>query len=177
MHTTDRLSQYGPLTQKQKSFEWDFTKGTDTYECWDEIVIGESAPAQNKFEVTVEDILAFNRSCLETDPRYTDPNSPQPHPLFAVMVVFYCVGTGIGSWIRTPGARNPGPTLDFIEPFVPGEIITATVTHHDKWIRRGKHYMQDLIEMHNQDGTLKARSYGELILPPTREAIAEYVNA
>lgn len=177
MDTVDRLSQYHALTEKQKRFEWDFTKGTEAYECWDEIVVGQSAAAQNQFEVTVEDILAFNRSCLETDPRYADPVAPLQHPLFPVMVVFYCVGTGIGSWIRTPGARNPGQTLEFHEPFAPGETITATVTHNDKWIRRDKHYMQDLVEMHNENGALKARWLVQLILPPTREAIATFTNA
>ena len=176
MGTTARLSRQ-PLTARQREFEWDFTKGVENYECWDEIVIGESAEAQNKFEVKVEDILAFNRSCLEQDPAYTDPESPAVHPLFPVMITFYCIGTGIGSWIRTPGARNPGQSIEMLGDFVPGEVITATITHDDKWIRRDKHYMRDLVEMRNQDGVLKARWYVQLILPPTREAIAQFANA
>lgn len=176
MDTTERLSQQ-PLTARQREFEWDFRKGSESYEVWDSIEIGQSATAQNQFTVTVEDILTFNRSCLETDPIYTDPEAPVPHPLFPVMVTFYCIGTGIGSWIRTPGARNPGQDIEFFEDFRPGEVITATITHNDKWIRRDKFYMQDLVEMRNQDGVLKAKWYVQLILPPTREHIAEFVNA
>lgn len=176
METEERLKQQ-PLTARQREFEWDFTKGFEAYECWDEIVIGESAEAQNKFEVKVEDILAFNRSCLEDGPAYTDEESPVPHPLFPVMVTFYCIGTGIGSWIRTPGARNPGQKIELLDQFVPGEVITTTITHHDKWIRRDKHYMQDLVEMRNQDGVVKALWYVQLILPPTRDAVAKFANA
>ena len=176
MSTAERLSEQ-PLTRRQREFEWDFKKGVEAYECWDEIVIGESATAQNTFEVRVEDILAFNRSCLETDAASNDPVDPVPHPLFLVMVSFYCIGTGIGSWIRTPGARNPGQRIEMFEDFRPGEVITATITHHDKWIRRDKHYMMDLIELHNESGVLKARWYVQLLLPPTRDLIARFANA
>jgi len=176
METSERLAQY-PLTARQREFEWDFTKGVDGYEFWNQIKIGDTAQAQNTFEVRVEDILAFNRSCLEDDPAYLDPQSPVPHPLFPVQVAFYCIGTGIGSWIRTPGARNPGQILEMVEPFSPGEVITSTITHYDKWIRRDKYYMQDLVEMRNQDGRLKATWYVQLILPPSHEAVTEFANA
>jgi len=171
----ERLSQY-PLTARQRGFEWDFTKGCESYEVWDEIEIGRSAVAQNTFEVQVEDILDFNRSCLETDPVFLDETNPRPHPLFVVMVTFYCIGTGIGSWIRTPGARNPGQTIEFVEDFVPGEVITATITHNDKWIRRGSYYMEDLVELRNQDDVLKARWYVRLLLPPTRADVIRFAE-
>jgi hypothetical protein len=93
------------------------------------------------------------------------------------MVTFYCIGTGIGSWIRTPGARNPGQRIEMFEDFRPGEVITATITHHDKWIRRDKHYMMDLVELHNQSGVLKAHWYVQLLLPPTRELMAQFADA
>jgi len=171
-----RLSQYD-LTPRMEEFEWDFTRGVSAYETWDRIRIGEQAPAQNTFEVTAEDIRAFNRSCLETEPAMFDDEDPVAHPLFPVMITFWCVGTGIGSWIRSPGARNPGQRIEFHDDYRPGDVITATITHHDKWIRRGHHYMEDLVELHDQHGTLKGRWYVRLLLPPDGAAVEAFATA
>lgn len=176
-----RLEQYA-TTEKQREFEWDFTAGVDRYEVWDEIEIGRSEPAQNTFRVEEEDILAFNVAALETDPMLVDPEHAAQHgglvqhPLFVVQVAFYCIGTGIGSWIRSPGARNPGQDIELYEPFRVGDEITATVTHWDKWIRRGHHYMQDLVEFYDQHGELKARWYATLLLPPTRADLERFAS-
>lgn len=177
----ERLEQYA-TTAKQREFEWDFTAGVDRYEVWDEILIGESRQAQNTFLVEEEDVLSFNRAALETDPMLVDPEHAREHgglvahPLFVVQVAFYCIGTGIGSWIRSPGARNPGQDIEFFAPFRVGDEITATVTHHDKWIRRGHHYMQDEVEFHDQDGQLRARWYCSLLLPPTRADVQRFAS-
>lgn len=178
MDTRERLASYGP-TQKQQEFEWDFTRGVDGYEVWDEIVIGDSQQSQNDFTVTLEDILSFNRSCLETDPRMIDPEVAERegvliHPLFVVQIAFFCIGNGIGSWIRTPGARNPGQSIELYEEFAVGERITCTVTHHDKWIRRGNFYMEDRLDFCNPDGAEKARWFVRLLLPPNREAVRAF---
>lgn len=176
-----RLERYA-TTDKQREFEWDFTAGVERYEVWDEIEIGRSAPAQRTFLVTEEDILAFNRAALETDPMMVDPDDARahggldPHPLFVVQIAFYCIGTGIGSWIRSPGARNPGQDIELFSPFRVGELITATVTHWDRWIRRDNHYLQDRVEFHNQDGELKARWFAVLLLPPTRADLDRYAS-
>jgi hypothetical protein len=182
MNQMDRLSQY-PLTEKQRAFEWDFRKGTDRYEVWDEIQVGRSEMAQNTFVVEEEDILSFNLSTLDGDRRMTDAQFAAEHgglvqhPLFVVQVVFYCIGTGIGSWIRSPGARNPGQVIEFFEDFVVGEEITATITHRDKWIRRGNHYMEDQVDLHNDHGTLKARWFARLLLPENRTALERFATA
>lgn len=181
MDDLERLAQYA-TTEKQREFEWDFTKGVDRYEVWDEIEIGRSAPAQRTFLVTEEDIVSFNRAALETDPMMVDAGHAREngglvaHPLFVVQIAFYCVGTGIGSWIRSPGARNPGQEIDLFDPFRVGEEITAVVTHWDKWIRRGHYYMQDRVEFFNEHDTLKARWFASLLLPPDRGALERFAT-
>ena len=182
MDRDERLAQYA-TTAKQRDFEWNFRDGVDRYEVWDEIQIGARATCARTFTVTEEDILAFNRSALESDPMLVDPayaaahGGLMQHPLFVVQVAFYCIDTGIGSWIRSPGARNPGQSIELFEPFRIGEEITGTITHWDKWIRRGKYYMEDRLELHNQDGGLKAIWWVRLLLPPTRAELRRFANA
>jgi acyl dehydratase len=177
----DRLARY-ETTAKQRDFEWDFTRGADAYEAWDEIEIGRSGPGARVFEVTEEDILSFNRSCLETDPMLVDApyaaahGGLQAHPLFVVQVVFYCIDTGLGSWLRSPGARNPGQRIELFEPFRVGEQISATITHLDKWIRRDKNYVEDQVDLHNAEGARKATWYTRLILPPSRAELIRYAS-
>src|ERR1700744_50964 len=177
----ERLAGY-PTTAKQRDFEWDFTQGVQAYETWDGIEGGRSGPGAWVFEVTAEDIVSFNRSCLETDPMLVDPEYAaahgglRQHPLFLVQVVFYCIDTGIGSWLRSPGARNPRESIELFEAFSIGERITATITHRDKWIRRDKNYVEDQVDLHNQDGVLKATWFTRLILPPDRAALVRYAS-
>ena len=177
----ERLAGY-PTTAKQRDFEWDFTQGVAAYETWDEIEVGRSEPGARVFEVTGEDIVSFNRSCLETDPMLVDPDYAaahgglRQHPLFVVQVVFYCIDTGIGSWLRSPGARNPGQRIELFEPFAIGERISATITHRDKWIRRDKNYAEDQVDLHNEDRMLKATWFTRLILPPTRAELIRYAS-
>ena len=94
------------------------------------------------------------------------------HPLFAVQIAFFCVEKGAGNWLRSPGAYNPGQKMIFREPFKVGEEITLTITTVDKWIRRGKHYLRDRYDYHNQEGTLKAIWYATLIVPANRAELA-----
>jgi acyl dehydratase len=181
MAMVERLARFA-TTQKQHDFEWDFTKGAEQYETWDEIVVGQSGTGARVFEVREEDILSFNRSALETDPMLVDPEFAatrgglRQHPLFVVQVVFYCIDTGIGSWLRSPGARNPGQRIELVEPFVVGERITATITHQDKWIRRDKTYVEDRVELHNEQGALKAVWHTRLIIPQTRAELLRYAS-
>jgi acyl dehydratase len=176
-----RLKRFA-TTKKQLDFEWDFRQGVDRYETWDRVRVGDSGPGMRTFLVEEEDILAFNLSCLETDPMYVDPGYALEHgglwqhPLFIVQVVFYCIDTGIGSWLRSPGARNPGQTIDLFEPFIIGETITATITHADKWIRRGKNYIEDTVELHNESGVLKAVWRTRLIIPPNLAELQRYAG-
>jgi acyl dehydratase len=176
-----RLKQYA-TTKKQHDFEWDFRQGVERYESWDQVQVGRTGEGMRKFVVEEEDILAFNLSCLETAPMGVDPAYARTrgglwqHPLFIVQVVFWCIDTGIGSWVRSPGARNPGQTIELHEPFSVGETITATITHADKWVRRGKTYIEDRVDLHNEHGTLKASWWTRLIIPPTGAELARYAK-
>lgn len=181
MSDRNRLEQY-PTTAKQRSFEWDFTKGVENYEVWDEIEIGAKGTGAHTYRIEEEDVVNFNVAALETDPLMIDLDFARAngglrfHPLFTVQIAFYCVDTGIGSWVRSPGARNPGQTIEVFEPYRIGEAITATITHHDKWVRRGSYYMQDKIEFRNEHGTLKTRWFATLLLPKTREDVQRFAS-
>ena len=186
MAMVERLAGYA-TTAKQRDFEWDFTHGVEAYETWDEATVGQSGAAPRTFEITEEDILDYNRACGETDPLMIDPafarkHSPTgellQHPIFVTTIAFYCLGEkGIGTWIRTPGARNPQQRTEIIEPFRYGEVITMTVTTADKFTQRGKPYLQMLLDFRNERGVLKARWWCSLILPETRADVARFANA
>lgn len=180
--THERLSQYF-TTDRQRAFMTDFRAGAAEYEVWDEVVVGQSWDAQNTFEVTEDDIVAFNQGVAETHPLFVDPvyakeHSPTgvvlDHPLFSVLVTFYCIGTGPGNWIRSPGARNPGQVMEFCEPFRVGEVISDRITALDKWVRRDKHYLTYRHELTSADGVRKGVWDVTLILPPDRAGIASF---
>jgi acyl dehydratase len=181
-----RLDKYTKTT-KQRHFSRDFLAGWENYETWEEATVGDTGPAQRTFEIAQEDIIAYNRACGETDPLMIDPvhakkHSPTgsvlPHPVFVTTIGFYSLGEkGLGTWARTPGARNPQQRIEINEPLEVGEIITTTVTTTDKFIQRDKAYLQMLLELHNEKGVLKARWWATLILPRTRADVAEFANA
>lgn len=185
MPVPERLNRYIE-TEKQRNFTRDFLVGWEKYETWEDATVGDSGPASHTFTITEEDIIAYNRACGETDPLFVDgayarKHSPTgevlQHPIFITAVVFYSLGaTGIGTWIRTPGARNPHQKIDILEPFRYGEVITTTVTTTEKFVQRGKPYLQMLLECRNEWGTLKATWLCSLILPPTRADIARLAS-
>jgi acyl dehydratase len=182
MSARERLSGY-PTTEKMRSFEWDFRQGVDRYETWEEIEVGAGGVGARVFRVEEEDVLAFNLAALETDPAMVDLEYARAHdglvahPLFLVQIAFWCIDVGIGSWIRSPGARNPGQLIELYEPIRVGEEISVTVTHVDKWIRRGNHYMQDRVDFHNERGDHKGRWLCSLLLPATRAELERWASA
>ena len=186
MNVPVRLSRYIE-TDKQRNFSRDFLAGWEHFETWEQARVGEVAPAQNTFAITEEDILAYNKACGETDPLMVDPDYARQHsstgellqhPIFVTTIGFYSVGDrGIGTWMRTPGARNPGQRIEIIAPFHYGEIITTTVTTLDKFLQRGKAYLQMLLDFHNQASELKARWWCSLILPASRSDVSRFANA
>jgi acyl dehydratase len=184
MDTAQRLARY-QSTEKQRKFESNFLKDAEIYETWDSVEIGRAFPGKLKFKVKEEDVLSYNLSVGETDPLMVDPahaarNSPTgeliQHPLFVVQVAFYCIENGPGSWIRSPGARNPFQKIEISEPFKYGETIAMTVTAVDRWIRRGKNYVTDKLEFHNERGVHKATWWLTLIIPPTRNDILKFAH-
>ena len=174
-------------TEKQRHFPKDFMTGWEDYETWAEATVGQSGPAQRTFVITEEDILDYNKACGEIDPLMVDPdyarkNSPTgellQHPIFVTTIAFYSLGEkGIGTWIRTPGARNPQQRIEIVEPFKYGEVVTTTVTTSEKFVQRGKPYLQMLLDFHNEKVVLKARWWCSLILPETQADVARFANA
>ena len=51
-----------------------------------------------------------------------------------------------------------------------------TVVAYDRWIRRGKHYITDKLDFHNEVGVLKATWWLTLIIPPNREGILRFAK-
>src|SRR5271170_6162883 len=153
-----RLDRYIE-TDKQRRFARDFLSGWENYETWEQARVGDIAPAQRTFEITEEDILSYNRACGETDPLMVDPAYAQEHsptrqllqhPIFVTAIGFYTVGErGIGTWMRTPGARNPGQRIDLGDPSCSGDIITTTVTIHDTIVQQEKPYLHMQLDIHN----------------------------
>lgn len=172
-------------TEKQRSFSHDFIDGWETYEMWDTVEVGVERISPHRFVVTEEDVLSFNRSLGETDPLMVDPaharvNAPDgklvAHPLIIVPIAFYASVDGYGTWIRTPGARNPGQRIEFLDPIRVGDEISSHLTTVDRWVRRGNHYITNLHELHATD-RIVARWWVTLILPPNREAVGAYAEA
>lgn len=173
-------------TAKQRAFERDFLAGWERLETWDAVTIGEPRPTMREFPVTEEDVLSFNRAVGESDPLFVDAEHAREHsptgcllvhPLFVTTVIFWCTGPeGAGSWIRTPGARNPFQQIEILEPILVGDTLTLTTSTVDRWVRRGMHYVTNLNEI-RAGGTLKARCRATLILPPTREDVRGYAEA
>jgi acyl dehydratase len=173
------------VTEKQKQFPYDFIADADTYEVWDEIEIGKKYVAPIKYEVKAEDIINYSQSVNDGDPTVSNEEKARAtpfggliaHPLFLTPIGFFCVRSGAGSWIRTPGARNPGQRIEFHEPIRPGDILTLHMKSYDKWIKRGKYYLTYEIKYTDQHGTAKATMWTTLILPKTREDIRKFMRA
>jgi acyl dehydratase len=181
-----RLDEY-VKTEKQRNFSRDFLVGWEKYETWETAVVGKPTIAPDKFTVKEEDVIAYNLACGETDPLmidadYARKHSPTgevlQHPVFPIVLAFFCPGpSGVGTWIRTPGARNPYQRMEYFEPFRSGEEITATMTTSAKYVQRNKHYLQNQYEFHNQKGVLKVRYWCSLILPATADDVRRFATA
>ena len=173
-------------TEKQQQFSTNFFTGAENYEVWDEIDFSnlEKVDGQNTFTIKAEDMKYYAECCLDNNPYMTDEEFAKKtpygelvaHPLFVTTLGFWCVGTkGRGSWIRTPGARNPGQYHEYYENFKVGETIHIKMQPHDRYEKRGKCYLQYKIKMYNQNNVLKAMCISTLILPRTREDIRKFL--
>jgi acyl dehydratase len=174
-------------TEKQLNFDRDFLSGWELYETWDEVRVGRTHIAPNDYLVKAEDVAYYNRAVGETDPLLVDvrhalEHSPTgnviAHPCFLVSMLFYCLGPkGAGTWLRTPGARNPFQDIELHDSIYVGERISLAFTTVDRFIRRGKHYITNQNDFTGSGGALKVRAYGTLIVPSTREEVRRFVNA
>lgn len=171
-------------TEKQKAMDPDFLKSADSYTAWDEVEVGREFPVETKFEVKAEDIISYSKAALDHNPIFNNEEAAKrspyggliAHPCFVVPISFWCAQAGHGTWVRTPGARNPGQKLEWYEPFRPGDVISIKRKSYDKYVKRGKYYLTDQIDFIDQHGTLKARRWVTLILPKTREDVRKFMR-
>lgn len=186
MKGVDRLDHLFE-TEKQLGFDRDFLSGWELYDTWDEVEVGRTYKAPHDYIVKAEDLIYYNRAVGETSPILIDQQaalaqSPTgnviAHPTFLVSMLFYCLGSqGAGTWLRTPGARNPFQDIELFEPIYVGERISLTLSTVDRFVRRGKHYITNQNDFTGSGSVLKVRAYGTLILPPTREEVRRFVTA
>ena len=174
-------------TEKHRQFDTDFFKEAENYEAWDEIDFesDEEIPGEQTYTITAEDMKFYAEASLDDNPLMHDEerakNSPwgglAPHPLFITQMAFWCIGVrGRGNWVRTPGARNPGQDIELYEPFRVGETIHVKMRPHDRYIKRGKYYLQYKADFYNQDDVKKASWIATLILPKTRADIKKFLD-
>jgi len=181
----DEMAKYFK-TEKQKEFAADFLEPTqvEDYEFWDEIEIGKVTEIPTKFEVKAEDLQAYAEGVPDDNPLFFDEayatqcghDGIVAHPMFVTQLRFFLLRKGAGSWLRTPGARNPGQILEYYDPFRVGDIITLRITNYDKWVKRGKYYMRGLSELYDQYGNLKMKYYNTLILPRTKADVLRFLR-
>ncbi len=174
-------------TEKQRQFDTDFFKDAEQYETWDEIDFEsqEEIPGERTFTIKAEDVKFYAEAALDDNPLMNDEeyakNSPYgglvPHPMFLTQMGFWCIGVkGRGNWVRTPGARNPGQHIELYEPFRVGETIRVMMRPHDRYIKRGKYYLQYKADFYNQDAVKKASCIVTLILPKTKADIRKFLE-
>jgi acyl dehydratase len=181
----DEMAKY-QRSAKQKEFNANFLVKEDVegYEFWDEIEIGKESVIPVKFEVKAEDLAAYAEGVPDSNPIFYDEDYARQcghdgivaHPMFGTYVGFFLMRQGHGSWIRTPGARNPGQIIEWYDPIKVGDVLTMKLKGHDKWVKRGKYYMRYLSETFDQHGKLKTRMYVTLILPRSREDVLKFVD-
>ena len=173
-------------TEKHRQFDTDFFKDAEDYEAWDEIDFesDEEIPGEQTYTITAEDMKFYAEASLDDDPLMHDEERAKnsaygglvPHPLFITQMAFWCIGVkGRGNWVRTPGARNPGQEIEFFDPFRVGETIHVRMRPHDRYIKRGKYYLQYKAEFYNQDDVKKASWIATLILPKTKADIQKFL--
>ena len=174
-------------TEKQRQFNPDFFTDAENYEVWDAIDFAnlQESNGEYTYEIKAEDLKSYAEGCSDDNPLMIDEEyakkSPWgglvPHPIFVTPIAFWCIGIkGRGNWIRTPGARNPGQEIEIYENFRVGEKIHIKLIPYDRYIKRGKCYVQYKIDMYNQDNVKKCSWIITLILPRTREDIKKFLK-
>ncbi|RJP24262.1 MAG: hypothetical protein C4520_04470 [Candidatus Abyssobacteria bacterium SURF_5] len=174
-------------TEKHRQFDTDFFKGAENYEAWDEIDFEsqDEIPGERTFTITADDMKFYAEAALDDNPLMHDEDLAKksayaqlmPHPLFITQIAFWCIGAkGRGNWVRTPGARNPGQDIEIFEPFRVGETIHIKARPYDRYIKRGKYYLQYKADFYNQHDVKKASWIATLILPKTRADIKKFLE-
>lgn len=166
------------ITKKQKAFEHNFFKHAEKFEKWEEVDFDGVFENERTFTVEAEDIITYSEGIADDNPLFNDEEAARQgpfgtltaHPLFLTPVGFWFTGDGgPGSWVKTPGAINPGQKIEFYEPICVGDILRQKSRFFDKWIKRGKRYLTYESEYFNQNDKLVAKWWVTLILPTSKE--------
>ena len=166
------------VTKKQKEFEYNFFKQAEKYEKWEDVDFDGEYEGTRTFVVEKEDIISYSEGILDENPLFNDEDAAKngpfrgliAHPLFLTPIGFWFTADGgPGSWVKTPGAINPGQKIEFYEPIRVGDVISQKSRFHDKWIKRGKRYLTYESDFYNQDDKLVAKWWITLILPKSKE--------
>lgn len=164
-------------TGKQQAFEYDFFKNAENYADWERADLEEEGVSTQSFEVETEDILNYSQGILDDNPLFNDEEAARKgpfngliaHPIFMTPIGFWLAGdSGPASWVRTPGAINPGQIIEFYEPVRPGDKIHVKGRFFDKYIKRDKRFLTFETNYIRQDGELVCRWWITLILPQSK---------
>ncbi|UAL10204.1 MaoC family dehydratase [Caulobacter segnis] len=175
------------VTKKQQAYAGDFLSDWRDNELWEDLVVGQKRRHPEVFVVEEEDVLNYNRAIGETHPLYVDPefarhHAPRGtilvHPVFTTTIGFWFAQPPVqGSWIRTPGARNPFQRIEYRERIHVGDHISLVQENHDRFVRRGKGYVTTHLSLRDQDDREKAACLGTLILPLNLDEVAAFATA
>lgn len=175
------------ITEHQKDFNRDFLATWEECEFWNSADIGQRETCPGNFIVKEEDVLSYNRSIGETHPLFVDPEYARAfaprgtvlvHPVFTTTVAFWFAQPNVqGSWIRTPGARNPFQRIEYKDRIHVGDRLTMVQENSDRFWRRDKAYITTHGVIYDQNGREKARVWGTLILPPNAEDVRYFATA
>lgn len=174
-------------TAKQRDYNRDFLATFGDMEFWDTLTVGKKVRHPKTFVIEEEDVLSYNLAIGETHPLYIDPayakkHAPRGtilvHPIFTCTIGFWFAQPAAqGSWIRTPGSRNPFQRIQYRERFHVGDRISIVHENVDRFWRRDKAYMTCRIAFLDANDVEKAACDATLILPANREEVAKCVNA
>lgn len=174
-------------TEKHPQFSTDFFADADSYQVWEEIDFSDLVETEGErtFEIKAEDVRFFASAALDEHPMMTDEDHARSsdhgelfvHPVFVTSIIFWCIGTrSRGNWIRTPGARNPGQSCVIHDYLRVGEVIHVKMKPHDRFIKRGKYFLQFKVDLYNQHDVLKIETITTLILPRNRDGIRRFLK-
>tara|TARA_Y100000296_G_C5178172_1_gene261431 strand:- start:583 stop:1146 length:564 start_codon:yes stop_codon:yes gene_type:complete len=174
-------------TERQRGFSRDFLATWEQCEFWNTVEVGGLRQNPRTFVVQEEDVLAYNEALGETHPLFIDPEyarSHAPHgtvivhPVFITTIAFWFAQPGDGgSWIRTPGARNPFQHIEIFDPIRVGDRLTQKQETSDRFWRRDKAYITTHSVLTDQNDRKKVEFWGTLILPPTADDVRPFATA
>lgn len=174
-------------TEKQRTYNREFLDQWESIEVWSSLAVGEKTRHPKTFAIEEEDVLSYNLAVGETHPLYVDREfarryAPRGtilvHPVFTTTIAFWFAQPPTqGSWIRTPGARNPFQRIDYRERIHIGDKLNMIQENCDRFWRRDKAYMTTKVTLVDQEGREKAECLGTLILPSTREEVRGFATA